>query len=181
MVHGLTVTNSPCVAENYIDVPKMTDLSSQIDNPNPYGIKHSVKVPLGKLMKLQTCCYDYGQFQKPREGAENGVILNVTSVDRSSDTSSNSSKSESDDNDVEILEDISSESHAISLKSQLSPKVVTCGNGTFHDSNGSLVSEVYSQSRTQNKTIPSNLKGRPGAGESSQFIKSCIFFSVQEK
>ncbi|XP_056010283.1 ecdysone-inducible protein E75-like isoform X2 [Ostrea edulis] len=166
MVHGLTVTNLPCVTENYIDGPKMTDLSSQIDNPNSYVIKHSVMVPLGKLMKLQTRCYDYGQFQKPRDGAENDVISNVTSVDGSSDSCSNSSKSETDDIDVEILEDISSESHARDLNSQASRKLVNCCNDAFHESDQPPVSEVFLQSRTQNRNIPSKLKGRSGAVKS---------------
>lgn len=181
MVHGLTVTNLPCVTENYIDGPKMTDLSSQIDNPNSYVIKHSVMVPLGKLMKLQTRCYDYGQFQKPRDGAENDVISNVTSVDGSSDSCSNSSKSETDDIDVEILEDISSESHARDLNSQASRKLVNCCNDAFHESDQPPVSEVFLQSRTQNRNIPSKLKGRSGAGKSSFFMFFRYFFFSSRK
>ncbi|XP_061184678.1 ecdysone-inducible protein E75-like [Saccostrea echinata] len=164
MVHGLTMTNIPYAAEHYIGGPKMTALSSPADNKNSYPIKHSVMVPLEKLMKLQTMCYNYDQFQKAREGAENDVVLNVTSVDGSSDSCSNSSKSEADEIDVEMLEENFPESHVKDLNSVSTQQIMTNQRDTFHENTPSPVNDASAQSHKQG--VSSKGKGRSVKSES---------------
>ena len=167
MVHGLTVTNLPFATENCFSGPKMTELSSPGYPRNAYSIQHSVMVPLKKLMKIQSQCYDYDQFQKPREGTENDVILNVTSGEGSSDTSSTTSKSESDDMDVEILEEISPESQARDLNSVSPILMPSSCNLSQENGQSTSASRPSYPAPKENGNVVNKTKPRSSPGEYS--------------
>lgn len=122
-------------------------------------MQHSVMVPLKKLLKIQTQCYDYDQFHKSREGEENDVMLTVTSVDGCSDTSSITSKSETSEIDVEMLEESPLESQARKLNS-LSPPVIPKNCTLIRESGLCPVNGINGQIPKQNGNIPHKNKGR---------------------
>lgn len=160
MVHGLTLANLPYPSESYNDGSKMTDVTIPSHNQSSYPMQHSVMVPLKKLMKIQTQCYDYDQFQKSREGEENDVMLTVTSVDGCSDTSSITSKSETSEIDVEMLEESPLESQARKLNS-FSPPMIPNNCTLVRGSGVSPVNGINGQIPKQNGNIPPHKnKGR---------------------
>lgn len=170
MVHGLTLANLPYPTESYNDGSKMTDVTIPSHNQSSYPMQHSVMVPLKKLMKIQTQCYDYDQFQKSREGEENDVMLTVTSVDGCSDTSSITSKSETSEIDVEMLEESPLESQARKLNS-FSPPMIPNNCTLVRGSGPSPVNGINGQIPKQSGNIsPHKNKGRSNSGELLLYI-----------